>query len=36
MGTTVTAAALVATDDGDRLVLANVGDSRATASTPTP
>ncbi len=29
MGTTVTAAALVATDDGDRLVLANVGDSRA-------
>jgi protein phosphatase len=29
MGTTLTAAALVATDDGDRLVLANVGDSRA-------
>jgi serine/threonine protein phosphatase PrpC len=29
MGTTMTAAALVATDDGDRLVLANVGDSRA-------
>lgn len=28
MGTTLTAAALVATDDGDRLVLANVGDSR--------
>jgi protein phosphatase len=28
MGTTVTAAALVATDDGDRLVLVNVGDSR--------
>jgi serine/threonine protein phosphatase PrpC len=29
MGTTVIAAALVATEDGDRLVLANVGDSRA-------
>lgn len=29
MGTTMTAAALVSTDDGDRLVLANVGDSRA-------
>jgi protein phosphatase len=29
MGTTVIAAALVVTDDGDRLVLANVGDSRA-------
>ncbi len=29
MGTTIIAAALVATDDGDRLVLANVGDSRA-------
>jgi len=29
MGTTLTAAALVATGDGDRLVLANVGDSRA-------
>jgi len=29
MGTTMIAAALVATDDGDRLVLANVGDSRA-------
>jgi PPM family protein phosphatase len=29
MGTTVTAAALVATGDGDRLVLVNVGDSRA-------
>ena len=29
MGTTLTAAALVATDEGDRLVLANVGDSRA-------
>ena len=29
MGTTVIAAALVATADGDRLVLANVGDSRA-------
>jgi hypothetical protein len=29
MGTTVVAAALVATADGDRLVLANVGDSRA-------
>ncbi|MHB8680733.1 MAG: Stp1/IreP family PP2C-type Ser/Thr phosphatase, partial [Acidimicrobiales bacterium] len=29
MGTTLTAAALVATDDGDRLVLANVGDSRS-------
>jgi len=29
MGTTITAAALVATDEGDRLVLANVGDSRA-------
>jgi serine/threonine protein phosphatase PrpC len=29
MGTTVVATALVATDDGDRLVLANVGDSRA-------
>ncbi len=28
MGTTLTAAALVGTDDGDRLVLANVGDSR--------
>jgi PPM family protein phosphatase len=28
MGTTVTAVALVATGDGDRLVLANVGDSR--------
>ena len=28
MGTTLTAAALVATDDGDRLMLANVGDSR--------
>jgi PPM family protein phosphatase len=28
MGTTVTATALVATADGDRLVLANVGDSR--------
>jgi serine/threonine protein phosphatase PrpC len=28
MGTTMTAAALVGTDDGDRLVLANVGDSR--------
>ncbi|MGD0378992.1 MAG: Stp1/IreP family PP2C-type Ser/Thr phosphatase [Acidimicrobiales bacterium] len=29
MGTTMIAAALVSTDDGDRLVLANVGDSRA-------
>ena len=29
MGTTLTAAALVGTDDGDRLVLANVGDSRS-------
>ena len=29
MGTTLIAAALVATADGDRLVLANVGDSRA-------
>ena len=29
MGTTLIAAALVATDEGDRLVLANVGDSRA-------
>jgi serine/threonine protein phosphatase PrpC len=29
MGTTMVATALVATDDGDRLVLANVGDSRA-------
>ena len=29
MGTTVTTTALVATDHGDRLVLANVGDSRA-------
>jgi PPM family protein phosphatase len=29
MGTTLTAAALVATDQGDRLVLANVGDSRS-------
>lgn len=29
MGTTLTAAALVATDDGDRLILANVGDSRS-------
>ena len=29
MGTTIIAAALVATDEGDRLVLANVGDSRA-------
>ena len=29
MGTTMIAAALVATGDGDRLVLANVGDSRA-------
>ncbi|HUA94292.1 MAG TPA: Stp1/IreP family PP2C-type Ser/Thr phosphatase [Acidimicrobiales bacterium] len=29
MGTTLIAAALVATDDGDRLVVANVGDSRA-------
>jgi len=29
MGTTVTAVALVGTGDGDRLVLANVGDSRA-------
>jgi serine/threonine protein phosphatase PrpC len=29
MGTTIVAAALVATDEGDRLVLANVGDSRA-------
>ncbi len=29
MGTTLTAVALVATDEGDRLVLANVGDSRA-------
>lgn len=29
MGTTLTAAALVATDDGDRLVLTNVGDSRS-------
>jgi protein phosphatase len=28
MGTTLTAAALVGTDDGDRLILANVGDSR--------
>jgi serine/threonine protein phosphatase PrpC len=28
MGTTVTAAALIVTADGDRLVLANVGDSR--------
>ena len=28
MGTTLTAAALVATDQGDRLVIANVGDSR--------
>ena len=28
MGTTLIAAALVATDDGDRLVIANVGDSR--------
>jgi PPM family protein phosphatase len=29
MGTTVTAAALVSTTDGDRLVLVNVGDSRS-------
>jgi serine/threonine protein phosphatase PrpC len=29
MGTTMVAAALVVTDEGDRLVLANVGDSRA-------
>jgi serine/threonine protein phosphatase PrpC len=29
MGTTLTAAALVATDEGDRLVMANVGDSRS-------
>jgi PPM family protein phosphatase len=29
MGTTLIAVALVATDEGDRLVLANVGDSRA-------
>jgi len=29
MGTTLVAAALVGTEDGDRLVLANVGDSRA-------
>ncbi len=29
MGTTLVAAALVTTDDGDRLVLTNVGDSRA-------
>ena len=29
MGTTMIAAALVATDEGDRLALANVGDSRA-------
>ena len=29
MGTTMIAAALVATDEGDRLVVANVGDSRA-------
>lgn len=29
MGTTVTAAALVSTPDGDRLMLVNVGDSRA-------
>lgn len=29
MGTTLTTAALVGTDEGDRLVLANVGDSRA-------
>lgn len=29
MGTTLTAAALVTTDDGDRLVMANVGDSRS-------
>ena len=29
MGTTLTAAALVATPDGDRLVMANVGDSRS-------
>ncbi|MDE3086357.1 MAG: Stp1/IreP family PP2C-type Ser/Thr phosphatase [Acidobacteriota bacterium] len=29
MGTTLTAAALVATDEGDRLALANVGDSRS-------
>jgi protein phosphatase len=29
MGTTLTAVALVASDEGDRLVLANVGDSRA-------
>ncbi len=29
MGTTLTAAALVATEEGDRLVLANVGDSRS-------
>ena len=29
MGTTLIAAALVATEDGDRMVLANVGDSRA-------
>ncbi|HTT85735.1 MAG TPA: PP2C family serine/threonine-protein phosphatase [Acidimicrobiales bacterium] len=29
MGTTVTAAALVATGEGDRMVLVNVGDSRA-------
>jgi len=29
MGTTLTAAALVTTDEGDRLVMANVGDSRS-------
>ncbi len=29
MGTTLTAAALVATSDGDRIVMANVGDSRS-------
>ncbi len=29
MGTTLTAVALVSTDDGDRLAVANVGDSRA-------
>lgn len=29
MGTTLTAAALVPTEDGDRLVMANVGDSRS-------
>jgi PPM family protein phosphatase len=34
MGTTLTAAALVATEGGDRLVLANVGDSRAYRFSP--